>query len=363
MNPEYEIARKAGLLPELEFYYKLYSESKFYVGILTFIAALVFACGVLFSISNATQFGALITLVNSMFGILAVYAKYRGIPRTLEKCEKRLKQAEDGGSQEAALIRNYLGSAQKKMFDEGFRPIKRSKKAVQNNRDIEVLGRGYYQEDATATAEEFAVLLHGVTIAMSRVIAIDADAVWEPGQTNRFEGGAIPGQIFSSIARSRVESQMAEGEGPPLEVVCIGLQSSTEPSDYEPQWASSLSSSRARVLVEAMSSKSWIWHGSYNLRILGLDLGKSLVRKSFGSEPERRQRSAVFVFLTRDLSFERVLSFDSAIIEILGVSAINGTVLGTYEHSNDLGGHTILRSSAVFPSKAEGGSDDNGGDD
>jgi hypothetical protein len=350
MNPEYEIARKAGFLPELEFHYQLYLECKYYVGILTFLAALAYAVGPLFAVEHAPAYAAVIAVPNALFVLLGIHTKYRSIPNVMKKCERQLRSAEDSGSEEATLIRAYLGAGKKKMFDEGFRTIRRSKKAVQRNPEIEVLGRGYYQEDATATSEEFAVLLHGVTIAMSRVIAIDAEAVWEAGRSDLLEGGAIAGQIFGAIARSRVESQMSEDDGPPLEVVCIGLQSSTEPSDYQPQWDSSLSSVRASRLVDEMTSKSWVWHGSYNLRIVGIDLGKCLVGKSFGSEPERRQRSAVIAFLTRDLSYERVLSFNSAIGEIMGVSAINGTILGNYDHSHDLAGHTISHSSTRFPS-------------
>lgn len=353
MNPELELARKAGRLSELECYNQLYLESKFYVGVLSLIFVLVLAIGTFSGSENAQKFAAMIAVLNALFVLSGIYAKFRGVPRILRECERRLSEAESNGSLEATLIRTYLGVTKKKMLDEGFRTIKRSKKAVHRNPDTEVLGRGYYQQDATASAEEFAVLLHGTTIAMSRVIAIDADAIWEPGQNNRFEGGSIAGHIFGAVARSRVGSQMGEGEGPPLEVVCVGLQSSTEPSDFKPHWESSLSSTRARNLVNAMSSKSLTWHGSHNLRIIGLDLGKSLVEKSFGGEPERRQRSGVIVFLTRDLSYERVFSFDSAVGEILSVSAINGTMLSAYEHSHDLRDRIIVESARTFPSTAE----------
>lgn len=334
MDPDHQIARQVGLLPKLE---ELEYAERFYAVfaiILGVSAALLYAASVLFAANNFTKFSAIVAACAAVFSAIEQAIKRIIVPRLLSKARTLLADGSDDPRLD--LVYKFLGAKKRDMLSEGFRSIPQRRTESSPDTTLEVMGRGYFKDGASSIAEEYAVLYRDNVIAISRVVAIDGDSIWQPGSDYAFEGGPDHGGVWGEVVRTMSGLHLSATPLPSLEVVCLGLQSSTESPEVDSTQSTSLSLSRAQKLVNTMANRSLSWSERPDVKVLGLNLGRARTVKPFGTEAERRQRSGIIVFLTRDLAYELVLPFATAIRSIVGVSTINGTILDDYEFASAL---------------------------
>lgn len=333
MDPEHEIARRAGLHRELD---DLRYSALFFgmaVKILAVVSTSLFVAGTALKSDTWLILAAGVAALAAIFALLEYRTSRVQIPNILSEAKRRLVDSDDP---KEVLLQSFHGAERDRMLDEGFRDIPRSRAARSQRPKIEVMGRGFYKGNVTATAEEFAVLYQNKVIAMSRVIAIDGNAVWLKGSDQAFEGGPSHGGVWGEVVRAMAAHDLGSETQGSFEIVCLGLQSSTELPMEPLDESTSLSRNRAQRLVNTMANRSLTWTEQPNVRVLGFYLGKALTTQKAESELERRQRSGIIILLTRSYAYEAVLSFVDAIGEVMGVTHVNGTNLSDYQYSDNI---------------------------
>lgn len=237
--------------------------------------------------SRATWISAFLALAMAVLGLLALWLH--------DQAQAKRREAERAALQAEGLDNPLWLQSERELSKSGFRRRDLADGLVLFQRQPEQAADG-------VPVVEAVIRRNGQTVAVADIVALDARNEWAWASSDEMSDGT---PIAEAITNSRIPVWLAQRSTDGLDVIGVGIASSatrTASSESpQPPPQTDLVARRATQLVTHLRAAAG-FVTSRPVRYWTLELGSAQTKHDYNSPPERRQRAAIIVALSRRMN-------------------------------------------------------------